>query len=81
LIYKRDFYFYHSTNYKPGKKTNDSVVKLISNECAEIITVFIIEDEYYIDVRKMITENVFHVSHIFKVSDKARIRVYQRNQR
>jgi len=52
-------------SYRPGKKTNDSAVRTITNECAQITAIVIID--CFVDIRKMITENAFNVPHIFKI--------------
>lgn len=60
--------YYHSSTYKPNKKTNDSAVQIHSDEYAEITAILQIGNECYFEIRKMITENVFNVPHIFRVN-------------
>ncbi|XP_036141154.1 uncharacterized protein LOC118647030 isoform X2 [Monomorium pharaonis] len=70
FMYQRCIYkgeLYHTTSYRPEKKTNDSIVQLINNESAQIIAIININDQCYIDVKKINTENAFHTPHIYKV--------------
>jgi len=47
------------------KKTNDTTVRTITN--AQKTAIIIIDEECFVDIRKMITENAFNVSHIFNL--------------
>jgi len=42
-------------------------VRTITNECAQITAIVIIDEDCFVDTRKMITENAFNVPQIFKV--------------
>lgn len=68
VIYERCIYesdLYHTINYRPGKKL--MIIQLDSDEYAQIMAIIYIDNQCYIDVQKVITENVFHTFHIFKV--------------
>lgn len=58
---------FHSAGYRPEKKTNDSIVQLMSNEIVQITGFFNIDNRCYVDVRKLNIHSVFHVSHIFQI--------------